>query len=281
MWVGEISRYRSREWTGRGETTRFEVLHWIRYTALSGGDEYDKIGRHDTTPQSVTPPERRLDPGPLVGCPAGDGAAAHCVDGGVALVVCSPRANPTRNLPWCIVCILPCSSAGTAIRQARLRAVYGVFQVSVGWGRPGVLHGMSAQHCGCGLHPTRCLNRSLVSRREQPSLRGQGTRPGGRLSTVGLAPHANTTQSSTASSSPAMQLTTPSGISSQTRLELLPGGSTTTPHTVAADELMSCHVMSGAPARIQRRMDLVASKKVSQDQDRLQSCRPVDHNTPS
>ena len=34
MGMGGISRYRSREWTGRGETTAFEVLHWIRYTTL-------------------------------------------------------------------------------------------------------------------------------------------------------------------------------------------------------------------------------------------------------
>ncbi len=81
--------------------------------------------------------------------------------------------------------------------------------LSVGWNRLGVLHGMSEQP-------------PPVSRREQPSRRGQGTRLRGRLYCVYRLPsHAGTADtcplclvcfavhSSTASSSPAVPFTTP------------------------------------------------------------------------
>ena len=80
--------------------------------------------------------------------------------------------------------------------------------LSVGWNRLGVLHGMSEQP-------------PPVSRREQPSRRGQGTRLRGRLDCVYRLPsHAGTADtcplclvcfavhSSTASSSPAVPFTT-------------------------------------------------------------------------
>ena len=147
-----------------------------------------------------------------------------------------------------IVCILPCSSlAGTAIRQARLRTVYGVFQVSVGWNRP--------------VFCTECLN--------SPRLSADGAAFSvGKLCPVvctdvrcRLSSHAGTADacplclvcsavhSSTGSPSPAVPFTTPAYPLRQgwncCRAEAR------RPRT-RLQRMNSCHVMSGAPARIRR-----------------------------